>query len=56
MNTVFRKHQFLDEVPSDRFMGRNPLSLVRAGKQIKDLDEATKVQFIDKYRPPGVVR
>ena len=57
LNSIFRQHQFLDENHNDpRFMGRNPLSKALNGKQLKDLDDNLKMQYLDMFRPPGVVR
>ena len=39
INSIFKQHQFKEETPTDLFMGRNPLSRTRMGKQIKDIDE-----------------
>lgn len=56
MNSIFNKHQFEDEKGSERFMGRNPLSKTEAGKQIKDLEEGRRAEYVDVYRPPGIVK
>lgn len=41
LNSIFRKHHFIDEDRSIKtFMGRNPLSKVN-GKQFKDLDQGS---------------
>ena len=58
INSIFKLHQFKEETPSDLFMGRNPLSRTKMGKQIRDLDEKEKDKnhIIDMYRPPGLVR
>lgn len=56
INSIFKQHQFLDEKPSELFMGPNPLSKNKIGKQFKELDEQSKQNFSDMYRPPGIVR
>ena len=57
LNSIFRQHQFIDEDRTDRFMGKNPLSKDRNGKQLKDiLEDNQKMKYADMFRPPGVVR
>ena len=56
INSIFKLHQFKDETPSELFGGRNPLSKTKMGKQFRDLDDNSKQQFSDMYRPPGLVR
>lgn len=36
--------------------GFHPLSRSSAGKQIKDLDEVSKLEYFDVYRPAGLVK
>lgn len=56
INSIFKLHQFREEAPTDLFIGKNPLSKNKNGKQLRDLDEVSKEQFQDMYRPPGIVR
>jgi hypothetical protein len=39
MNSIFNKHFYEEEHPSERFMGANPLSKTETGKQIKNLED-----------------
>ena len=54
LNSIFRKHHFMDEGTSERFGGRFPLSKV-SGQQLKDLPADIKKDCIDLYRPPGII-
>ncbi len=36
LNSIFRKHHYVDETPTERFGGKHPLSKIK-GVQIKDL-------------------
>ena len=56
INSIFKLHQFKEEPSTDLFIGKNPLSKNRMGKQIRDLDESGKDQYQDMYRPPGLVK
>ena len=56
INSIFKNHQFTEERDSKLPMGPNPLSMARNGKKIRDLDENSKQQYIDMFRPPGIVR
>jgi hypothetical protein len=56
MNSIFNKHFYEEEHPSERFMGANPLSKTETGKQIKNLEESKRLEYADMYRPPGIVR
>jgi hypothetical protein len=55
LNSIFRKHHFTDENTSDRFGGKFPLSKVQ-GMQLKDLGAEDKKNYVDLYRPPGIVK
>ena len=58
INSIFKNHQFKDEnVNSECFMGPNPLSKTKTGKQFKDLDDKEKLkeEYMDMFRPPGLV-
>ena len=56
INSIFKLHQFKEEPETDLFIGKNPLSKNKTGKQIRDLDESSKEQHQDMYRPPGLVK
>lgn len=55
LNSIFNCHRFEDEKPSSMFMGQNPLSKMH-GQMLRDLDDSTKTEVLDKYRPPGVLK
>lgn len=53
LNSIFRKHHYVDEAYSEYLIGgRNPLSKIQ-GKQLKDVDD--KKNYLEMYRPPGIV-
>ena len=54
LNSIFRKHLFLDENSSERFGGKNPLSKI-GGQQLKDLPTELKKEYVEMFRPPGIV-
>eukprot|EP00347_Sterkiella_histriomuscorum_P003672 403363386 len=55
LNSIFRKHHFQDESNSEMFGGKHPLSKV-GGLQLKDLPNDTKKEYMEMYRPPGIIR
>ena len=55
MNSIFKRHQYEDEPPSEMFMGRYPLSRTESGVQIKNEEESKKCNYADVFRPPGLV-
>ena len=55
LNTIFRKHYYQDEEPSELFpLGRHPLSK-KNGKPLKALPAEVKQNCQDMYMPPGIV-
>jgi hypothetical protein len=44
----------MDEDPSERFGGKFPLSKI-GGQQLKDLTPEVKKEYVDLFRPPGIV-
>lgn len=56
INSIFKLHQFKEEQPTDLFIGKKPLSKNKNGKQLRDLDEASKELYQDMFRPPGLIR
>lgn len=59
LNSIFNKHLFEEEKPSQMFMGTNPLSKVQTQTgvhMLRDLDEGTKRDKLEMYRPPGVLK
>jgi len=55
LNSIFRKHHFLDEQNSELFGGKHPLSKVQ-GQQLKDLPAERKKEVVDIFRPPGIIK
>lgn len=55
LNSIFRKHHFLDENNSEMFGGKHPLSKV-GGSLLKDLPNEAKKEYIEMYRPPGIIK
>ena len=45
----------MDEGNTEMFGGKHPLSKV-SGQQIKDLPNEMKKEYIDMYRPPGLIK
>lgn len=55
LNSIFRKHHYLEEGASELFGGKHPLCKVQ-GQQLKDLPHEKKKEFVDIYRPPGIIK
>ena len=56
LQTIFSKHQFIDEKKNDVFLlGAHPLSK-RNGRLIKDLNTDHRQNCLDMYVPPGIIR
>ncbi|CDW72693.1 UNKNOWN [Stylonychia lemnae] len=55
LNSIFRKHHFIDEGHSEMFGGKHPLSKV-GGQQLKDIPNDAKKEYLEMYRPPGIIK
>jgi hypothetical protein len=55
LNSIFRKHHFVDENNSEMFGGKHPLSKV-GGSLLKDLPNEAKKEYLEMYRPPGIIK
>lgn len=54
LNSIFRKHHYIDDNSTDRFGGKYPLSKI-GGNQLKDIPIEEKKNYMEMYRPPGLV-